>query len=69
MIIDYIKSHYEIRVKDIDPDTGEVYRDWPVALTKDVASASMIVYALTKCSEEPNRDFYMVYRDSTTIPC
>lgn len=68
MIIDYIKSHYEVRMRDTDPDTGEVCRDWPIALTKDTSSAEMIANALNRCSYEPNRDFYTVYRD-TIVNC
>jgi len=68
MIIDYIRSHYEVRAKDIDPDTGEISKDWPIAITRSNASADMIIYALNKCSDEPNREFYIVYRD-TIITC
>jgi len=65
MIIDSIKPHYEIRVKDIDPDTGEVCRDWPIAIAMRKEAAGGIVNALNMADEEPNRSYYMLYKDMT----
>lgn len=61
-----IKEHYEIRFRDIDPDTGDISQDTPIAMTTDEDSAKWIVRALNTdwfgyggpC--DPNREFYIL---------
>lgn len=65
-IVDSIKPHYEIRIKDIDPDTGKVCIDRAIALTSDEQSAGMITQALNLTDQEPNRSYYSVYRAPIT---
>lgn len=67
MIIDHIKPHYEVRLKDTDPDTGEVFRDTPVAMTTREEFAEMITHALNRWSYEPNREFYILPRNKMTV--
>jgi hypothetical protein len=61
--IDSIKPHYEIRVKDLDPETGEVCRDWPISITMEKFAAGTIVNALNIADEEPNRRYYFIHRE------
>lgn len=55
-----IKEHWEIRFKDIDPDTGDVINDLPMSISLDEQSAGSIVSALNLVDEEPNRRYYMI---------
>jgi hypothetical protein len=55
MIIDHIKPHYEVRVVDTDPDTGDVSNDMPIALTTEKRIAYTIALSLNQTDEEPNR--------------
>lgn len=67
MIIDHIKPHYEIRVLDTDPDTGDVCRDWPIALTTEKRVAHMIAASLNETDEEPNRLYYTKARNEQKV--
>lgn len=53
-----IKQHWEVRFRDIDPDTGGVSTDKPIAITMSEAWSELICEALGKLNDEPNRDFY-----------
>ena len=49
----------EIRLKDIDPDTGIVSQDILVATAIDSHFAELIMIALVqKLEDDPNREFY-----------
>ena len=61
--IDSIKPHYEIRVKDLDPETGEVYRDCPISIALEKQATVTIVNALNMTDEEPNRRYYFIHRE------
>jgi hypothetical protein len=62
-----IKDNWEIRFKDIDPDTGVVTQDKLVAITGKEANAIYIVEALNRTSEEPNRDFYVKFSKEVNL--
>ncbi len=52
---------WEIRFKDIDPDTGEISQDSLICVCKDERSAYFIMEAIIsymKEFDEPNREFY-----------
>lgn len=57
--IESIKEHWEVRYRDIDPDTGNTVNDKPVCISLDKQSAGGIVNALNLVDEEPNRRYYM----------
>ena len=61
--IDSIKPHYEIRAYDIDPDSGDVSKDWALAITLKKEAADLIVYAMNITDEEPNRMYYTLHRE------
>lgn len=67
MIIDHINPHYEIRLKDIDPDTGIVYRDIPIAMTTREDYAKAIQDAMNKSDEEPNREYYILAKNKRKV--
>ena len=54
---------YEIRLKDIDPDTGKTSQDMILALTFDLERAELIRNCLEKSwfynDGDPNREFYI----------
>jgi hypothetical protein len=54
-----IKEHWEIRYKDIDPDTGDTVTNEPIAITRSENYGEWIVQALSKINLEPNREFYI----------
>ncbi len=54
-----IKEHWEIRYVDIDPDTGFIETDEPMAITRSERYAKWIIHALSETDLEPNRDFYI----------
>jgi hypothetical protein len=60
-----IKPHYEIRFRDIDPDTGDISQDMPIAMTMSEQNANWIRNALTyewfseDGPNDPNREFYV----------
>jgi len=61
--IDSIKPHYEIRARDTDPDTGDVSKDWALAIAIKKEAADMIAYSLNISDEEPNRMYYVLHRE------
>jgi hypothetical protein len=61
--IDSFKPHYEIRARDIDPDTGDVSKDWALAIALQKEAADMIAYSLNITDEEPNRMYYVLHRE------
>jgi predicted transcriptional regulator of viral defense system len=67
MIIDHIKPHYEVRVVDTDPDTGDVSSDMPIALTTEKRIAYMIALSLNQTDEEPNRVYYTIARNEQKV--
>lgn len=58
--LESIREHWEVRYEDIDPDTGHVSNDKPIAISLDEQSAGSIVNALNLVDEEPNRMYYKV---------
>lgn len=62
-----IKEHWEIRFKDIDPDTGDITQDKPIAMTTKIEYATGIMEALSKTMEDPNREFYIRKIDEIKI--
>lgn len=46
-------------MKDIDPDTGDISQDKPMAITMDIQYAANIALALNKVEVEPNREYYI----------
>ena len=65
--IDSIKPHYEVRLIDTDPDTGEVSSDRPIALTTEKSVAHMIAASLNTTDEEPNRVYYTKARNEQKV--
>jgi hypothetical protein len=61
--IDSIKPHYEIRVKDLDPETGEVCRDWPISIALEKQATVTIVNALNTSAGDSNRRYYFIHRE------
>jgi hypothetical protein len=57
--LESIKEHWEIRFKDIDPDTGFIETDEPIAITRSENYGKWIVDALSNSNLEPNREFYI----------
>lgn len=62
--IDSFKPHYEIRVLDTDPDTGECTH-WAMAITLEKQMAETITVSLNLTNEEPNRLYYFIHREET----
>lgn len=68
-----IKEHYEIRFRDIDPDTGDISQDIPIAMSTDEGNAKWIVQALNTdwfgiggpC--DPNREFYILKQNEIKL--
>jgi hypothetical protein len=54
---------YEIRYKDINPDTGDVSNDSPIAICQSENWANIIKDLIIKdymeVESDPNRDFYI----------
>ena len=54
---------YEIRYKDINPDTGDVSNDSPIAICQSENWANIIKDLIIKdymeVESNPNRDFYI----------
>lgn len=56
---------FEIRFKDIDPDTGRISQDKLICTCVSETSSKWLMNALglsLKEAEEPNRDIYVVYK-------
>ena len=53
-----INDHWEVRVKDTDPDTGQEHSDQPIAISMNRKWAETICYSLNHACDEPNREFY-----------
>jgi hypothetical protein len=51
-------EHYEVYMRDIDPDSGAITTNHPIALVNREAYANIICKSLNKYNDEPNRDFY-----------
>ena len=56
---------YQVRFRDIDPDTGLVSQDKMIASCETCESAEWIVNALevesfSQLSHDPNREFYVL---------
>lgn len=60
---------YEIRFRDIDPDTGAVTKDELVAVSPDLKMAELVwsclhtVWFSTEGPNDPNREFYFKETD------
>ncbi len=58
-----MNMEYELRLKDIDPDTGKTSQDMLLALTFDFKRAELIRTRLEKNwfynDGDPNREFYI----------
>ena len=73
MEIALIREHYEIRFKDIDPDTGDVSQDLPIALSMSENNARWVLEALTRewfdlnGANDPNREFYIIKREDIKL--
>jgi hypothetical protein len=56
---------FEIRFKDIDPDTGEISQDEKICVCEDPRSANWVRHSLEhewyspEGSQDPNREFYI----------
>lgn len=55
----YTKLQYEIRFKDIDPDSGDISQDVHVCYASHEGTANYILELINKNNDEPNRDFYI----------
>lgn len=55
----YTKLRYEIRFKDIDPDSGDISQDLHVCFASHEGTANYILDLINKNNEEPNRDYYI----------
>lgn len=62
-----IKEHWEIRYRDINCDDGSINQDKPICITRSKDYASIICDALNKTDKEPNRDYYIKYRENYDI--
>jgi len=60
-------EHYELFMRDIDPDSGAIILNHPIALVNREVYAKMICKALNKNNDEPNRDFYYKQLEKTKI--
>jgi hypothetical protein len=58
-----MNTEYELRLKDIDPDTGKTSQDMLLVLTFDLRRAELIRDSLEKHwfynDGDPNREFYI----------
>jgi hypothetical protein len=58
-----MNTEYELRLKDVDPDTGKTSQDMLLALTFDLRRAELIRDYLEKHwfynDGDPNREFYI----------
>lgn len=56
---------FEVRFKDIDPDTGEISQDKKICECEDYQEAFWVLKSLEKewhsedGAQDPNRDFYI----------
>ena len=57
--LEKIKEHWEIRYRDVDPDTGDMVTNEPIAITRSERYARWIIHALAETDLEPNREFYI----------
>lgn len=59
-----LTSYYEVRFKDIDPDTGDISQDKRVAICENEIDCNVITQALSthQDNDDPNRTFYSVYK-------
>lgn len=65
---DTIIEHWEIRFRDIDPDSGKVSQDIPLAITTVEDYAEMIKAALSAAdNDSPNREYYVLHRLTQNI--
>lgn len=55
---------FELRYRDIDPDTKKVIQDNLIAITEDEAIAGWLTYKAGLDYHDPNREFY--YTQVTT---
>jgi hypothetical protein len=56
---------FEIRFKDIDPDTGKISQDKLICTCFSETSSKWLMHALDlsmKEAADPNRDIYVVYK-------
>ena len=56
-------KQYQIRFRDIDPDTGFVSQDKLIAFCETMSSANWVIYGLHLTMQEdndPNREIYML---------
>lgn len=56
-------KQYQIRFRDIDPDTGYISQDKLIALCETITSANWVMHGLHLTMVEdndPNREIYMV---------
>jgi len=56
---------FEVRFKDIDPDTGEISQDVKICVCEDQQSANWVIHSLEyewyspEGAQDPNREFYI----------
>lgn len=62
-----IHEHWEVRVRDIDPDTGSTSQDKAIAITMSEQWAGIICRSLGQLDEEPNREYYLQKIDHLEI--
>jgi hypothetical protein len=62
---------YEIKFKDIDPDTGTVKLGYTLATCQNNEVADYICNLITKnyadTEQDPNREFYVQYNPDLTL--
>ena len=56
MEVEFIKPHYEVGHKNIDPDTGN-FSYTPLALTMTEDNAKLLVFCLQSMDEDPNTEY------------
>ena len=58
---------YEVRMKDIDPDTGHIWQDKVIATCEEERWAVIVVELVRadyfKTESDPNREFYITSTD------
>lgn len=59
-----LTNYYEVRLKDIDPDTGSVTQDKRVAVCDNDKDAEILLGILTthQDNDDPNREFYLLHK-------
>jgi hypothetical protein len=67
MQIDSTKPHYEIRVRDSDPETGIVFRDKTIAVTTKEESAIDICKSMNHTNQDSHRDYYILSRNKMHV--